>query len=121
MTAQQMLNVLPALEKIVGLKLPVKKAYKVYSLAKLINEQREFFINEEKKLIEKFNGVVTETGGIQIGDPEKQVQFVKEHNDLMQYEVEGFTPLELAFDDLGDAEITPADLMILEGVINFVE
>ena len=121
MTVQQMLNALSTVQKMMTLKLPIKKAHQVYSLAKQINEQREFFINEEKKLIEKFNATVGEDGRIQFENSEQAMTFQKEHGDLLNYEVEGLAAIELSYDDLGDAEITPADIMLLENVINIVE
>ena len=121
MTALEMLNALPCIQKLMDLKLPVKKAFKVYSLAKQINEQRDFFINEEKKLIEKFQGVVDERGMITFNSVEDQQAFSREHNELMSFVLEGIEPIELSFADLGDAEFTPMELAILEGVINFID
>ena len=121
MTVQQMLNSLPILQRLMELKLPIKKAHKVYSLAKVINEQREFFINEEKKLIEKYEAEVLENGGVRFKDAETQGLFLQEHAVLMDYEVTEVKGIELSFDDLGDAEFMPAELLQLEGVINFVE
>lgn len=121
MKVQQILNSLPILQRVVELKLPIKKAYKVYSLAKQINEQREFFIKEEKKLIEKFNAEILEDGNVKFNSPEDQMGFVTEHAALMQYEVADLNVIELSFEDLGDTELTPKDIMMLEGVINFVD
>ena len=120
MTVQQMLNSLPILQRMMELKLPIKKAHGIYSLAKVINEQREFFINEEKKLVEKFNAEILEGGNIRFKDAESQVGFMTEHNALMRYEVDA-AALDLSFEDLGDSEFTPVELMQLEGVINFVD
>lgn len=120
MTVQQMLNSLPILQRMMELKLPIKKAHGIYSLAKVINEQREFFINEEKKLIEKFNAEILEGGNIRFKDAESQAGFMTEHSVLMHYEVDA-TALDLSFEDLGDSEFTPVELMQLEGVINFVD
>ena len=121
MTVQQMLNSLPILQRVMELKLPIKKAHGIYVLAKQINEQREFFINEEKKLIEKFNAEVLEGGNVRFETPEAQAQFVQEHAALMQYEVSDLKTIELSLDDLGDAEFTPIDILSLEGVIDFKE
>jgi hypothetical protein len=121
MKVNQMLNALPVLQKIMELKLPVKKAYKIYNLAKFIEDKRQFFIQEEKKLIEKFNAEILENGNIRFNSVEDQITFSQEHADLMNYEIEELETLELNFDDLGDAVFTPRDLMTLEGVINFVE
>ena len=121
MKVNQMLNALPVLQKIMELKLPIKKAYKIYNLAKSIEDKRQFFIQEEKKLVEKFNAEILENGNIKFNSVEDQMTFSKEHADLMTYEVEDLEVLELNFDDLGDATFTPKELMLLEGVINFVE
>lgn len=120
MKVQQMLNSLPILQRMIELKLPIKKAYKVYSLAKQINEQQEFFIKEEKKLIEKFHAEILEGGKIKFNSPEDQTSFATEYAVLMQYEVADLDIIELSFEDLGDIEFTPKDIMMLEGVINFV-
>lgn len=119
MKVQQMLNSLPVLQRMMELKLPIKKAYSIYSLAKVINEQREFFINEEKKLIEKFEAEVLEGGNIRFKDAESQRDFMKEHSVLMKFEVNAEV-VDLSFEDLGNAEFTPVELMQLEGIINFV-
>lgn len=121
MIVQQMLNALPILQKIIELKLPIKKAYQVYKLTKSIEDKRQFFIQEEKKLIDKFNVEILENGNIKFNSVEDQMTFSKEHADLMQYEIEELETLELNFDDLGDVEFTPRELMALEGIINFVE
>lgn len=120
MTVSQMLSSLPVLQKIVELKLPLKKAYKVYSLAKVINEQRDFFIKEEQKLIAECGAEVLEGGGLKFSDSEKQAEFVEKHGELMNYEVD-LAAVELSFADLSEEEFTARDLMALEGVINFVE
>ena len=121
MQVQQMLNSLPIVQKIMELKLPIKKAYAIYSLAKQINEQREFFINEEKKLISKFNAEILENGNIKFNTAEDQANFIKEHSELMEYEIENLQAVDFSFADLGDAEFTPMEIMQLEGVINFSE
>lgn len=121
MTVQQMLNSLPILQRIIELKLPLKKSFKVYSLVKIINEQREFFMKEEQKLISKFNAEVLENGNIKFATAEDHQQFAEEHFNLMQYEIENLEPIDLTFDDLGDSEFSPKELMMLEGVINFID
>lgn len=121
MTVQQMLNALPVLQKMMDLKLPMKKAYKVYSLAKAIEDKRQFFVDQEKKLIEDCGAEILENGNIKFKSVEDQMKFSKEHLELLNCELEDFVTIELSFDDLGDATFTAKDLMALEGVINFVE
>ena len=90
-------------------------------MAKSINEQREFFINEEKKLVKKFNGEIVDGGSLRFKKPEDQVSFAKEHVELLNYEIPELAAIELSFDDLGDATFTPIELSTLEGVVNFIE
>jgi DNA integrity scanning protein DisA with diadenylate cyclase activity len=120
MKVMQMLNSIPVLEKLMTLSLPVVKAHKIYSLTKQINEQREFFINEEKKMIEKFS-VTIDSGNLHFKSSEDQALFVAEHNELMQYQVEGLMPIELSFTDLGNLEITPMEMSSLDGVVIFID
>ena len=71
--------------------------------------------------VRMWNAEILENGSIKFNSAEDQMAFSKEHADLMQYEIEELETLELNFDDLGEVEFTPRDLMTLEGVINFVE
>lgn len=121
MKSQQLISALSVLNKLMELKLPIKKAYALYSLAKQVNEYREFFINEEKKMITKFNVQVAENSELHFNSQEDQIKFVEEYNELMQYEIEDIKCVDLLFTDLGDLEITPMELMLLDGIINFVE
>ena len=118
MIVQQMLNSLPTLQRIMELKLPIKKAYSIYSLAKVINEQREFFINEENKLIEACKVEVLPEGGLRFDSTENQNKFIEEHEALMNYEIE-LESITLNFDDLKEAKFTAKELITLEGIINF--
>ena len=119
MTVKQMLDSLPVLQRVMELKLPIKKAHKLYSLAKSINEQREFFINEEKKLVKKFNGEIVEGFNLKFENSEDQAKFAVEHIELLSYEIPELAAIELSFDDLGDVAFTPIELSMLEGVIIF--
>ena len=121
MTATQILNALPVVQKMSGFKLPVKKAYKIYSLAKKINEYRDFFINEEKKLIDKFNATILDNGNIKLNSSEDQVKFSEEHFALMNTIIEDIEMVELNFNEIGDMEITPAEIEALDGVVNFID
>lgn len=121
MTTQQMLNAFPVMQKIMTLNLPIKTAYKVYTLAKQINDKKEFFINEEKKLIEIFQAEVLENGNIRFNSYESQEAFSKKHAELFSYEIDDIEMLELSFSELKDATFTPNDIHMLEGVVNFID
>lgn len=121
MTAQQILNALPLIQNIMDLNLPIKKAYEVYTLAKLINEKREFFINEEKKIIEKFNATVAENGTIRFQSPQDQLAFYQAHSELMNYEVDDLKAVELSLSNLESAQLKPYEIGLLENIITFVD
>ena len=121
MTIQKLLNALPEVQKLVSLKLPIKKAYQVYILAKLINDKRDFFINEEKKLIEKYQAKIENNGAVSFSNIENQKAFNQEHSELFQYEIDDINVVDLTFDDLKDMEFTPVEIAMLDGVINFTD
>lgn len=121
MTVQQMMQALPVLQKLLELPLPVRKAHKIFSLAKTFNEQRTFFLKEEYKLIEKYHAEVIDNGGIQFQSLEDKTGFAQEHQELMGYELAECEKIELSFDELQNIELTPKDIMLLEGVIDIIE
>lgn len=121
MTIKNILNAATAIQKIMELKLPIKKAHAIYFLAKQINEQRDFFIKEEKKLIEKFNAEVDDQGLVTFKTPELKTGFLQEHNALKDFDILDIQPIELSFEDLDKAELAPTEIMQLEDVITFVD
>lgn len=121
MTVQQIFNSLPIVNKLTELKLPIKKAYEIYSLVKKLEEQRVFFAQEEQKMVSKFNAQIMENGNIRFNTAEDQKGFTQEHAELMQFEIAEIAAVELKFSDLGDEPFSPKEIMMLEGVVNFVE
>ena len=121
MTAQQMLGIIPSLQKLMELQLPIKKSYEVYKLIKNINEQKDFFALEERKLIDKYNATILENGNIKFITKEDQINFSEEYEVLMNCEIDVVAAVELTFDDLGSSEFSPKEIMALEGVINFID
>ena len=122
MTTKQMLQAIPVLQTLVNYKLPMKTTYALYNLAKKINEQKEFFVNKEKELIEKYKGNLNGQGQISFEKSEDFQAFAKEYNELNDVEVDiGGVPVSIRFDDMGDQTLSAADIMNLEGVVEFVE
>lgn len=121
MKIQQIFNIISVMQKITNIKLPIKKAYAIYSLSKQIDEYKSFFLQEERKLAEKFNVEIEENGKLTFKNSEDQIQFLKEHNEMLMQEFEDLKVVNLKFEDLGDETLSPQDIMMLEGVINFIE
>ena len=116
-----MLDSLPVLQKIADLKVPMKKAYQIYSLIKGIEEKRYFYIEEEKKLINSYNAEVLDNGRIKFQSAEDQIKFSHEQSAMLNCELDDIPAIELSFDDLNEATFTAKELMSLEGVINLVD
>ena len=121
MKIQQLLNALPIMQKLIGLKLPVRKAHKLFLMAKKAEEQIEFFVQEERKLIEKYEADIREDGRIYFKDSESKAAFLAADAELGQLEIDGFDPIYLTFDDMGNETFTAADIAALDGVVIFVD
>ena len=119
MVVQQILNALPVLQKLIELKLPVRKAYEIYKLARQFNDIRDFSIMEEKKMIEKYEAEISQDGRIYFKTPESQNQFFEEHNSLMIGEIDSFPIIELKLDELNDIVLSPMEIGLLSGIIDF--
>jgi ferritin len=86
-------------------------------LAKQIEEAREFFIAEERKLVAKFNAEILDNGGLKFSNGEDQMQFLAEHDALMTTQIESLNAITMDIKDFGEVDFTPRDLMSLEGVV----
>jgi hypothetical protein len=53
-----------SLNKILNMHFPIKKAYQIYLLSKKLNSILDFFLEEERKLIKKFNAEIKENGEV---------------------------------------------------------
>lgn len=108
------------LAKISEFKLPVKKAYEIYKLAKTLEERYRFAVDEEKKYIEEFNGTINNDGTVSFENAEIYGAFQEKLSELndMQVDIE-ITPVVLTEKDLGEQTISPSDIYNLEGFVTF--
>lgn len=119
-TQIKLLNSHEAIRKLVNLQLPLKKSYAIYKLIKELDANREFYALEEQKLIAESGAVIDEGGRIEFNDAGAQIKFMQARNELNGLEVElQYEPITLTEGDLGDAGISPADIMCLEDLIIF--
>lgn len=118
MKQNQLFAAFPVLQKLINCKMPVKQAYDIYKFAKLVDENKQFFIDKEKQLIEQYHGEVGEGGKISFQNDEDMAQFKKDYAELNALDIE-VAPLVVYFKDIPDIEITPMDIASLEGVIDF--
>lgn len=106
-------------------------SYKIAKAAKLVDEQNAFYIEEERKIVEQYAVKDEETGQVKIIDGNRisfanqddAMNFNKEINELQQTEVEIFDPIDIHISDFrsGDMDLTPSDILALEGFVNFID
>ena len=106
-------------------------SYKISKAAKLVDEQNAFYVEEEGKIIEHYAVKDEETGLVKIIDGNRisfanqddAMNFNKEINELQQTEVEIFDPIDIHISDFrsGDMDLTPSDILALEGFVNFID
>lgn len=121
MKAYQIHQSLSILNQLMQIKLPMKKAYQIYLLTKDIYGHREFFMMKEQELLSKYGGQVdSETNHIYFQDNNAKMAFEKEHNELMNIQVElQVSPITLTESDVADFRISPVDIAGLDGLITF--
>lgn len=106
-------------------------SYKIAQAAKFLDEQSKFYAEEERKIVEQYaikdekTGQVKVIDGNRIGfkDQDDAVNFNKEITKLQQTEVDVFDPINIHMSDFrtGDMDLTPSDILALEGFINFID
>ena len=106
-------------------------SYKIAKAAKLVDEQNAFYIEEERKIVEQYAVKDEETGQVKIIDGNRisfanqddAMNFNKEINELQQTEVEIFDPIDIHMSDFrsDDIDLTPSDILALEGFVNFID
>ena len=94
--------------------LPTKIAYRFTKLARRIQGELKGFDEARQKLITECNGVLTEDGSQFNFSPTDAPAFAQGMNDLMGegFDLESIWPMPI--DELGQVELSPADLLILE-------
>ena len=107
-----------------------KKVRELVELKKAVDSEIEFYVNEEKKIVEAYahkddkgNPIILEGGRIQLDTIDKKNAFEKEVLDLRSLEVDKINPVTLKTSDFRNEEDipTPAEVLVLEGIVNFID
>lgn len=112
-------NAYNVLGMISSCKLAPAKAYKLWNLAKKLEEIRTFGNQERMKLIKRHGGVVGEGGYITFADKEREKDFINEANELGDIDVGEFEPVHIDIRELGDTKLAMQDMVKLEGFVIF--
>lgn len=120
LTLIQTSNAVATLQGFLEASLPPKKAWQLYQLSKLLNEQNEFYINEQRKILIKYDGKPQPNGYVKFSSPEVSLQAQADLNELSQLEVElDITPITLTENDTQDIRISMQQAAALDGFVIF--
>lgn len=119
-TYQKMFNAYPMLQKLITMELPVKVSYQLYKIGKKVEDEKNFFVQEEKKLIEKYHGEVDTVGKINFEDDKNRESFIKEYQELNNLEIKDLDslPIKINIEDL-NIKLSALEISMLDGVIDF--
>lgn len=93
-------------------------AFTVYKLKNELKKIVDFQSEEEKKIIEKHGGTISESGKVTLPEKADAKTYEQEMNELHNIECD-LEPVEIAIDNL--PEITVPQIEALDGIIKFVE
>lgn len=106
-------------------------SYKIAKASKSLDEQNKFYAEEERKIVEQYAVKDEKTGQVKIidgnrisfKDQDDAMNFNKEIIKLQQTEVDIFDPIDIRMSDFrsGDMDLTPSDILDLEGFVNFID
>ena len=107
-----------------------KKVRELVELKKAVDAEIEFYAGEEKKIVEAYakkddkgSPIILEGGRIQLDSIEKKNAFEKEVSELRGLEVDKIKPIALRTGDFRNGEDipTPAEVLALEGIVDFID
>ena len=95
-----------------------RDALNLFHMKKVLQENFDFQVEEEEKLVEEYGGVITENGSILIDDAEKRKAYNKARQELGEMECEIKTEVVVISLDR-NPEITLEDIEQLAGFVDF--
>lgn len=106
-------------------------SYKIAQASKSLDEHSKFYAEEERKIVEQYAVKDEKTGQVKIidgnrisfKDQDDAINFNKEIIKLQQTEVDIFDTIDIYMSDFrsGDMDLTPSDILDLEGFVNFID
>jgi hypothetical protein len=115
MVLRQVIEAIPALNKLADTELDIKSAYKVSKILSALKDEVEFFNLSKQKIIEKY-GNVNDDGSVDYA-PGKQAEAQKEFSELINLEVQTeIEKIELSAEGI---KLTANDILALEPFVTF--
>lgn len=107
-----------------------KKAYELSKLRKQVDEEVNFYVDEEKKIVETYASkgedgkpIFLEGGRIKLDSLEAKNSFEKEINELRELEIDKISKVTINSNDFKSEDDipTPNEILALEVLIDFKE
>ena len=102
----------------------------VFNLKKKVDSEIEFYLEQEKKLIERYSAKdenghpkFLAGGRIELNDMDSKIAFEKEITNLRDLDIDGIDVVEVSASEFREDSILPSpnDLLILEDLIKFID
>ena len=110
----QVVNALPALQKIADKELPMKKLYKISKLLGSLDNEIAFYNAQRDKILSKYCDIV---GNQYVPRKEDEGKLNSELNELLNTEIE-CEITEVFIGDLDNIKLSYNDLVTLHGFVN---
>ena len=121
MTQYKLIVAAPALQTLAACQLPIPVAYKLFNLIKKVSQYQDFYGEQQQKIIKECNGNIDqEVGLVTFGDPADKEKYLKMYEELISLEADDEV-IEIDMDDMEGQKICAADLVKLDGIIDFKE
>ena len=103
-----------------NMQLPVRVAHEIYMLMKKLEPFHSYGIEQERKLVAKYNGEVSADGQILFRNKDDAPLFRSELIEMNDLEVEvEFEPVRIPFDAVAEGTLSPMDICNLDGFVIF--
>ena len=127
MNYMKIVNSMSALQGMPQMRLPYAKARDIYKMYKKFEEEYNFFIQEEIKLVNEFGEkdeqgkpIVYKNGTVKFSDIESKNQYEAKLTEVGAQESDiQVKPIVLKEADIGEQVISPETMGKLEGIISF--
>ena len=127
MNYMKIVNSMSALQGMTQMRLPYAKARDIYKMYKKFEEEYNFFIQEEIKLVNEFGEkdeqgkpIVYKNGTVKFSDIESKNKYEAKLTELGAQESDiQVKPIGLKEADIGEQVISPETMCKLEGIISF--
>lgn len=117
MTQGEVIRAYRALDSLMTVQMPIKVAYRLHKLKKILQNAWDFQYEREKQYLEEFHGEVLQNGNVKFEDPEQMRAWTEAMTSLKDMEVNDilFEPVKLPASD--DIMVKPETLADLDGFV----